>query len=80
MPASGVPAAPIAPSSGFVASTPKTPKHNMDVRRPIRSESAPNAGCITMKQNSEAVMMFVATRVSKSAVFTRYFCMYVVNV
>jgi hypothetical protein len=70
----------MAPRSGRVASIPNSPKQSMDVRRPTRSERAPNAGCSNMKPRSAAVMMFVATFALKCAVFTRYFCMYVVNV
>ena len=57
-----------------------TPKQIIDARRPIRSDKAPNTGWSSMKHASAAVIRFVATLVAKPAEFTRYFCMYVVNV
>ena len=47
----------------------------MLLRRPIRSDRAPNRGCMHMKRNMQAVMIWVAVRIDMPAVLTRYFCM-----
>ena len=62
-------------SRGAAASVPKAVKRIMLVLRPILSESAPNAGCISMKTIKTIVITKVTVLASICAVFTRYFCM-----
>ena len=48
-------------------------------RRPIRSESAPISGCISMNRNSEAEETIVASVFDRPTVFARNCWMYVVK-
>ena len=44
----GLPALPMAVISGTVSSVPSAPNSIIDLRRPMRSDSAPNSGCMHM--------------------------------
>ncbi|MNC78229.1 hypothetical protein D3C75_1303950 [compost metagenome] len=67
-------------SNGTVNSVPKAPNSSIELRRPIRSESMPKNGCITMYRNKAPVITKLAFFAVMPAVLTRYFCMYVVKV
>ncbi|MNJ66143.1 hypothetical protein D3C77_621950 [compost metagenome] len=60
---------------GTVHKVPRAPNQSIELRRPIRSESMPNSGCMHMYRNSAPVMMKLAVLALMPAVFTRYFCM-----
>ena len=60
---------------GIVKSMPKPPKSNILFLRPIRSDSAPNTGCINIKTNKHPVITALAVFIDMFAEFTKYFCM-----
>lgn len=43
-------------SNGTVNNVPKAPNQSMELRRPIRSASMPNNGCMHMYRNSAPVI------------------------
>ena len=63
-----------------IGSVPRPPNHSMDVRRPMRSDSMPNSGCISLYTNNAQVMIRLAVLTLMPAEFTRYFCMWAVKV
>ena len=68
-------APPMAVSIGPVPSTPSTPQATSIALRPIRSLSAPRAGCISMKPSSTQPIIRDTSASGSPAVLTRYFCM-----
>ncbi|MOA67094.1 hypothetical protein D3C78_1941120 [compost metagenome] len=62
-------------STGTVISAPRAPNSSMLLRRPMRSDSAPNSGCMHMYRNRHAVITLLAVLIDMPTVFTRYFCM-----
>lgn len=56
-------------------SVPRVPNQSIEVLRPMRSESMPNSGCISMYASRAKVITALAVLALIPAVLTRYFCM-----
>ena len=60
---------------GQVQTVPRPPNSSMEARRPMRSESMPNSGCMSMNTSRAQVITALAVLASMPLVLTRYFCM-----